>query len=284
MRRVGRDACHTVMPSSFAAVIEAAAASLRQAQRVVVLSGSGVSAESGIPTFREPGGVWDRYRLERYSSVPALARTALSRPGELVRFLHDVIEPVARAEPNAAHRAIAQLERHVHATVVTQNVDGLHQEAGSHGVRQLHGSLLEVRDPHGRVIRRLSRAELAAVVTELRRSQQAGRLALPRALLALRPLLGVSRRGAYRPNVVLFGEPLREPDWEDAQRGADLCDAMLIIGTSGLVMPAAQLPLRASMRGATTIMIDPGAPLSADIVLAGKAGEVMPKLVRAAFG
>jgi NAD-dependent deacetylase len=279
LRHAGTDVMDQPLPIE----LDAAADALRSAERVVVFTGSGVSAESGIATFRDGDGLWERHDLERYSTRAALLRTALSRPAELVRFLHDVVEPIASAEPNAAHRAIAELERHAHATVVTQNVDGLHQDAGSHGVRQLHGSMLEVANGHGQVIRRLSRAQLKSISAGLQRAST-GRLSLPRALRALRPLLGLSLEGLCRPNVVLFGEMLRQPDWEDALRGAELCDVMVIVGTSGMVMPAAELPLRARMTGATTVLVDPHGDVGADMHLCGRAGDIMPELVRRAFG
>jgi NAD-dependent deacetylase len=272
------------LPSTSASTqLDAAARVLREAERLLIFTGSGVSAESGIATFRDAGGLWEEYRLERYATIEAMLGTATRDPDEVVRFLGDVLAPVARAAPNPAHHAIAALEKHLHATVVTQNVDGLHQEAGSHGVRQLHGSLLEVADLHGRVIRRIRRPELGQVAARLELARS-GRLPLLRALWAIRRLLGLSWTGLYRPNVVLFGEPLREPDWEDAQRGAALCDAMLIVGTSGMVLPAAELPLRARMRGAATILVDPSTDVAADIQLQGRAGDLLPELVRRAFG
>jgi NAD-dependent deacetylase len=260
----------------------AAAEALRAADRVVVFTGAGVSAESGIATFRDRGGLWERYPPERFATWGGLVRTAVLEPAMLASFLHDVLAPIAHATPNPAHHAIAELEQHVHATVVTQNIDGLHQQAGSHGVRQVHGSMLEVADQHGRVIRRLSRAELGQICDALARAVDR-RLPLLRALRAVQPLFGLSRRGLHRPNVVLFGEMLQQPDWDDAQRGAEQCDAMIVVGTSGMVVPAAELPLRATLRGATVILVDPAADLPADIHLPGPAGTLMPLLVRHAF-
>lgn len=272
-------------PMDSDATIELAAAAdvLRKARRVVVLTGAGVSAESGISTFRDRGGLWERYPPERFATLSGLLATAVLRPAELVRFGRDVLAPIASAVPNPAHHAITELCRHVHATVVTQNVDGLHQQAGTHGVRQVHGSLLEVANLDGQVVGRLTRAELQAIVAELGRLANQ-RLPLLRALPVVSPLLGVSRRGLYRPNVVLFGEMLRQPDWDDALRGAELCDAMVVVGTSGMVMPTAGLPARARMRGADVILVDPTDSTPADFHLKGKAGRLLPALVERAFG
>jgi NAD-dependent deacetylase len=259
-----------------------AAELLARAKRVLVLTGAGVSAESGIATFRDPGGLWDRYPPDLFATWQGLLRQALVHPTSVVRFVGEVIGPIARARPNLAHRAIAEIERRAHASIVTQNIDGLHQDAGSNGVRQIHGSLLEVADVHGRLLRRLDRAELRRIADAVERAAERP-FALVRALHALWPLAGVSRYGGYRPDVVLFGETLRQPDWDDAQRGAEQCDLMVVIGTSAMVMPAAALPQRARAHGAKIVLVDPVPHTRADLHLRGKAGEVMPALVRLAY-
>ena len=260
-----------------------AAELLRRAKRVLVLTGAGVSAESGIATFREQGGLWERYPPERFATWSGLLGKAVTDPRTLVRFVAEVLAPIARAKPNLAHRAIAEIEHQALASVVTQNIDGLHQDAGSAGVRQLHGSLLEVADAHGRLLRRLDRAELLRIAETVERAAER-RFALGRALRALWPLAGVSRHGSYRPDVVLFGDALRQPDWDDAQRGTEQCDLMIVVGTSALVMPAASLPQRARAHGAKVILVDPVRHARADVHLRGKAGERMPALVRLAYG
>jgi NAD-dependent SIR2 family protein deacetylase len=262
--------------------LDLAADHLRSARRLVVLTGSGVSAESGIPTFRDEGGFWERYPPERFASLDGLLGTLLLEPRLLVEFAGEVIGPIARARPNAAHRAIAWLERHTLATVVTQNIDGLHQEAGSAGVREIHGSLLEISDRHGMPIRRITRAELLTMAEAVERAA-AGSWPLIRGAAALRPLLGLSRHGVHRPHVVFFGEALRQPDWDDALRGAELCEAMLVVGTSALVMPAAALPQIARAHGAPVILVDPVAHTRADVHLSGRAADVLPSLVGRAF-
>lgn len=260
-----------------------AARALATARRVVVLTGAGVSAESGIPTFRAAGGLWEQFPADQFGTWRGLVGTALLDPKRLGRYLAAMLGPVASARPNGAHRAIAELERHVHATVVTQNVDELHQEAGSHGVRQIHGSLLEIVDRHGQRVRKLSRGDLLALTRAVERATERS-WALSRLGLALWPLAGPSRHGWHRPNVVLFGQELRQPDWDDAVRGAEQCDLMLVVGTSGLVMPAASLPQLARSHAAPVILVDPAPQARADIHVRGRAGELMPELVRQAFG
>jgi NAD-dependent deacetylase len=265
--------------------LRAAARALRRAWLVTVLTGAGASAESGIDTFRDPDGLWERYPAEQFATLAGLTRTAVLQPRRLTAFVTDVLGPLARAAPNAGHRAIARLEQHVQTTVVTQNIDGLHTEAGSSYVREVHGSMLEVVTLSGRQVRRLSRADLGRICQAL---QQAARrsLTLLRVGVALRPLLGISPRwGVYRPSVVLFGEPLREPAWQHARKDTRQCDVMLVIGTSAMVMPAAELPLWARRHGATVIVVDPAPerPTAAGIHLRGKAALVLPRLVAAAF-
>jgi NAD-dependent deacetylase len=258
-----------------------AALRLRRAQQVVVFTGAGVSAESGIATFRDEGGFWERFPPERFAHVPGLLATLRDDPARLAEFFREVIAPIAEARPNPAHRAIAAFEAYVPVVVVTQNVDGLHQEAGSTHVHEIHGSLLAVRSAFGG-IDHLGREDLQKIGKDL---QKAGERASRRRLLwALRRLLGVSHRGTYRPDVVMFGEPLREPDWTLGRRAVHESDVLLVVGTSGLVMPAAGLPSEARARGAKVIQIDPHPPDEPVLWLQGKAGEVLPALLHEAFG
>lgn len=210
-------------------------------------------------------------------------RTALWRPRRLAHFLARLLRPLAQAKPNAAHQAIAHAEKHVNVTVVTQNVDGLHQEAGSTTVREIHGSLLRVVTLRKRFVRLLTRAGLARIVRRLEAAELSW-MALLRVALAIRPLAGLSWRGLVRPSAVLFGEPLTEPDWSQALSDSRRCDVMLIIGTSGVVLPAAMLPARARAAGAKLIVIDPDEPGGGDVWLRGTAGEIVPALFQRTFG
>lgn len=259
-----------------------AALKLRRAQQVLVFTGAGVSADSGIPTFRDDGGLWREFPPEQFADLPGLWSTLRRQPERLAAFGAAVLAPVAAAHPNAAHRALAKLEEHVPVVVVTQNVDGLHQEAGSRHVHEIHGSLLAVRSSLGGV-RRLDRRQLARVVTSLGRIS-AGPAVIARLAWSLRSLLGLGLTGIHRPDIVLFGEPLREPDWTIAQRAVHECDLMLVVGTSGLVMPAAVLPERARARGCPVIVIDPHPPSEPCLWLEGRAADAVPRLVHDAFG
>ena len=244
-------------PVPLSRLIEDAAAALKEARHVCVLTGAGISAESGIPTFRDAlTGLWSKFSPEELAT-PA----AFERDPELVwQWYEWRRELVRRAEPNAGHRALADLARRVpRVTLVTQNVDGLHQRAGSPGVLEYHGNIL--RD----------RCTLEQTVAERSEDARAG---LPRC---------ASCGGLLRPDVVWFGEAIpRQPMLLAAAAAAD-CDAFLSIGTSSLVYPAAGLAEVALRRGVPVIEVNPNETdltAQADIVLRGPAGQILPTLLR----
>ena len=233
---------------------------VRRARRVVALTGSGISAESGVPTFRDAQtGLWARYDPQELATGEAFARDP-----ELVwswyAWRRGLVEG---ARPNAGHEALAELEGTVPAfTLVTQNVDGLHQEAGSAGVLELHGNI------------RRSRCSLEAVIVEAEETDCV-------------PPLCPNCGAPLRPDVVWFGEALPEDTLAAAWEAARSCDLFLSVGTSGLVYPAASLPYEALENGAAVVEVNPEpTPLSsrADFAVRGTAGEVLPGLVHGAFG
>lgn len=254
---------------------------LRAARHIVVFTGAGVSAESGIPTFRDESGFWQRFPPEEFACWSGLMRTAVLHPSRFIEFLLAVLEPIAVAVPNPAHQSLAELEKHRKTTVITQNVDGLHQKAGSGRVREIHGSFLQVVTAHGKPVRTLTRGDLLQIVEQLHRVHDGSLpfLRLPGALKGLISLLPPMER----PRIVLFGEAMAEPDWTHAQQDVRDCDVMLVVGTSGLVYPAASLPRWAKQAGATIVVVDPNPHDDADLWLPGMAGEVLPRLVREAF-
>ena len=208
-------------------------------------------------------------------------RTAIYKPRRVAEFIHAVVRPIAEAKPNAAHRTIADMERHVGVTVVTQNIDNLHQGAGSTIVHEVHGSLFEVTR-RGRFLRLLSRRQLILMAERLD-SARRGWFVLPRTLLAVRPMAGLGLRGLHLPRLVLFGDAMAEPAWSNALAAAQACDCMIQVGTSGNVWPAAMLPQEAKSVGASVITIDPNCG-GGDVWLRGTAATVLPRLIEAAFG
>jgi NAD-dependent deacetylase len=255
---------------------------LRQAERVVVFTGAGISADSGIPTFRDADGFWQRFPPEHFATWRGLLETALTEPRSVAEFVLNVVEPIAKAEANSGHLALARLDHRVQTTVVTQNIDGLHQSAGSQNVLEIHGSLLEVVDVStGELVTRFDRQELVRIADTLRKyaSQESSLFAFLRNMRRLYPL---DWRGRHRPNLVLFGDAMAEPAWTKARQAVEECDVLLSVGTSGAVYPAAMLPTQAADAGATVIAVDPQP--TEGCWLAGTATEVLPKLTSDAFG
>jgi NAD-dependent deacetylase len=235
--------------------LESAATALSRAEFVVALTGAGISAESGIPTFRGPGGLWRSFRPEDLAKPQAFARDP-----ELVWEWYAWRQGlVAKAEPNAGHRALVDLERLTTVTLVTQNVDGLHARAGSTDPIELHGSLWRVRCTKCESTRAID-----APIEGLPTCEECGAL--------------------ERPGVVWFGESLPEEPFELATQAVSRAQVVLVVGTSGVVQPAASLVEIGRARGATVIEVNPEASPGGRgrIALAGPAGEVLPELVRLA--
>ncbi|MCA9087004.1 MAG: iron dicitrate transport regulator FecR [Planctomycetaceae bacterium] len=253
---------------------------VRNSRRIVVFSGAGISAESGIATFRDEGGFWQKFPPEDFANWQGIAQVALFQPRRLAEFLIAVLEPIASAVPNAAHQSVAALQQTHDVAVVTQNIDGLHQEAGSQTVRELHGSLLRVTTSgHPPQKESLTREQLAAIVRDMK-NLTGDWLWTPQLLKIVHPLLHVGASGFRRPDVVLFGDALAEPDWSQAEQDVHDCDLLITVGTSGLVYPAALLPEMARERRVPIIGVDPLTPCG-DIYLCGKAATVLSELVAA---
>jgi len=229
---------------------------LRATQHIAVLTGAGVSAESGIPTFRDAQvGLWAQYRPEDLATPEAFERNPklvwdwYAWRGEIVRA----------ARPNPGHYALAKMQQQVlRFTLITQNVDSFHQLAGSTDVIELHGNITRTKcSREGVVIDRWATSDKVP----------------PRC----------PRCGAYlRPDVVWFGELLPPEALEAASQAANVCDVFFSIGTSGFVEPAASLAHIALQHGASVIEVNPTVtPLTsrATFVLQGASGEVLPKLV-----
>lgn len=229
------------------------------ASRVVVLTGAGASEESGIPTFRdEQTGLW-----KRYDPMLLATREAFDKDPKLVWDWYTWRRQVRRdAKPNAGHYALAQMQDIFSSfVVVTQNVDGLHRAAGSHDVIELHGNLQ----------RSICSREYVAVEQSSAHATLDGMLACPKCGAPL------------RPDVIWFGEPLPRAAIERAYRLSSECDLFASVGTSAVVEPAASLPRIAKRSGAFLIEINPSAtPISeiADVRVRGKAGKVLPELLR----
>jgi NAD-dependent deacetylase len=235
--------------------LDRAAEALAHAHRVCVLTGAGVSAESGVPTFRAQDGLWEKYRIEDVATPEALARN----PKGVWEFYEARRQTMQRVQPNPGHMALAALESIVpRFTVVTQNIDGLHARAGSHRVLEIHGSLWRAHcEGCGRVVD-----------------------PFPFPAPSIPPPCACGHW--LRPSVVLFGEMLPSGVFAEATEEAHTCDVALSVGTSASVWPAAGIPLAAAQAGAFLIEVNPEATDLThhfDITLVGPSGRLLPELL-----
>jgi NAD-dependent deacetylase len=246
------------MNATLAASLDAAARLLRQAKHITCLTGAGVSAESGVSTFRDAAsGLWSRFDPQLLASQAGFA----ANPGLVWQWYMHRLTAVEGAAPNEGHRALAQLEQLApHWTLVTQNVDDLHERGGSRHVLHLHGRITRFR------------CNVCGFEHDL----------LPKERKATLPPRCISCGGAIRPDVVWFGESLPGRVLDKAWHASERCDLLLVIGTSGVVYPAAHLPLVAQQHGATVVEINPDStPISerADIHLQGRSALLLTRLL-----
>jgi NAD-dependent deacetylase len=230
-----------------------AAQDLAVAQNVVALTGAGISVESGIPPFRGKGGIWERFDPMEYAHIDAFLKDPAKVWNVLLKEMKAVLD---KAMPNDAHKGLAQLEElKLLKTIITQNVDGLHQKAGNTDVIEFHGNFAWHRCLE---CNQRSPSEMIDL-TQMPPRCDCG--------------------GIYRPEVVFFGEMIPpEHLWRSRQISSD-CDVMLVIGTSATVQPAGSMPVVAKESGAKVIEINPEpTPLTGsitDYLIMGKAGKIV---------
>jgi NAD-dependent deacetylase len=248
---------HPIDPSDLDAALEQAVALLRAAGSVAVLTGAGVSAESGVATFRGAGGLWEGQRVEDVATPEAFRRD----PALVWRFYNARRANLRTVRPNAGHLALAALEQRLGSqrfALITQNVDGLHRAAGSRRVLELHGSVARVRCTGCGVI--VDRGDEA--LAEMPRCETCSAL--------------------LRPDIVWFNEALPEDVWEEAMAATYACRCFLVVGTSAVVYPAAGLIDVARAGGASVIEVNLTPTVATgrvDLGLYGPSGEVLPRLV-----
>lgn len=234
---------------------------LAEADHVAVLTGAGISAESGVPTFRDEDGLWEKFDPQELANVEAF----LDNPELVQGWYRHRCELVEEAEPNAGHRALVDLEAHVSKlAVVTQNVDDLHNRAGSSTVVELHGNIT-----HNYCMDCECPADAETVDAAIQEGE---------------PARCRDCSGLIRPDVVWFGEMLPPDAVERADAATSRADVFLSVGTSAVVYPAAQFPLEARANGAYVAEVNPNATGITDEVhesIRGPAGEVLPALCEA---
>jgi NAD-dependent deacetylase len=246
-----------ISPEDFELALDRAAVLVRAAERVAVVTGAGVSAESGVPTFRDGGGLWEGHNIEDVATPVGFRRD----PGLVWRFYNSRRAALLEVRPNPGHFALKALEERLgpeRLTLITQNIDGLHRAAGSRNVLELHGNLARVR------------------CTGCERVEDRGGEVLPE-------LPHCSACGALlRPDVVWFFESLPVDVWREAESRVRECQCLLVIGTSAVVHPAATLVPIARDQGARVIEINltpTKASQLMDVALHGPAGQVLPRLM-----
>lgn len=230
---------------------------LKRSERVMISTGAGISAESGVPTFRGPGGLWKDFKPEELATPEAFARDP-KKVWEWYDWRRTLLKDI---QPNPGHYALVELETMLRRSFLfTQNIDGLHQKAGSKKVYELHGNIWNVRCIRERKVFSLSETPL-------------------------KQLPPVCSCGAYlRPDVVWFGEALPEDIMETAWLMSKQCEVFFLIGSSATVQPAASLAWVAKENGAIVVEVNPESTSIADIAdesFRGRSGEILPQLVEA---
>lgn len=226
---------------------------LKTANKISVVTGAGISQESGIPTFRGKVGLWKKYDSMKLATIEAFYED----PKLVWEWYQDRRENVFKSKPNSGHYAIADLEKFSEISVLTQNIDGLHRQAGSSNVYELHGSIIRIK----------------CITCNFKKDIKEPFSTLP-------PICECG--GILRPDVVWFGELLPQDVWRQAIVQASKCDLMIITGTSLQVSPANTLPIYAKQNDAILIEINPElTPMSseADLSIKASSSEALPKLV-----
>ena len=226
---------------------------IKSCEKVVFVTGAGISQESGIPTFRGKDGLWRNYSAMRLATINAF----YDDPKLVWQWYNERRRNILQAQGNPGHKAIAELEKYAQVVVLTQNIDGLHQKSGSSNVLELHGSIVRIKcsvcDYN---------EEILSEISDLPPLCKCGNI--------------------LRPDVVWFGESLSEDVWNRAMDFASQCDLMVVVGTSLAVSPANTLPHYAKQNNATLVEVNPertDMSWKMDVTIRNTSAEILPKLV-----
>ena len=234
-------------------MFESVADKLQQAKKIVFVTGAGISQESGIPTFRGNDGLWRKHDPMQLATIDAFYQN----PKLVWEWYEDRRKNILAAKPNAGHVAIVDLAKYKQVWVLTQNIDGLHQRAGSKNVLELHGSIITIK----------------CTVCDFKDKITSSFSEVP-------PLCKCGN--ILRPDVVWFGEPLPQDVWGEAMIQASQCDVMVVAGTSLAVSPANLLPVYAKQNGALMIEVNPEETLmshSMDLSIKATSAKSLPQIV-----
>lgn len=234
-------------------MFESLARQIKDAQKIVFVTGAGISQESGIPTFRGKDGYWRKYDPMQLATIDAF----YENPKLVWEWYEDRRKNILAAQPNKGHLAIAELAKYKDVVVLTQNIDGLHQRAGSKSVYELHGNIIRVKCTVCDYV-----DDITSNFDELPPKCSCGNI--------------------LRPDVVWFGEPLPQNVWVNAIMHAQSCDVMIIVGTSLVVSPANTLPLYAKQNNAKLIEVNPDETIMSaqmDLSIRSTGVSSLPQLV-----
>ena len=226
---------------------------IKKFRKIIFVTGAGISQESGIPTFRGKDGLWRNHDAMKLATIDAF----YDNPKLVWEWYNERRMNIFQAQPNLGHRAIAELEKYADVVVLTQNIDGLHQKAGSSKVLELHGSIVKIKCSVCDY-----KEEILTEISNLPPLCKCGNI--------------------LRPDVVWFGELLPQDVWQNAMNFASKCDLMIIAGTSLVVSPANTLPIYAKQNNATLIEINPEDTLMSremNLVIRNTSAESLPELV-----
>ncbi|MCJ7638014.1 MAG: NAD-dependent deacylase [Nitrososphaeraceae archaeon] len=234
-------------------MFESVTKKLRDAKKIVFVTGAGISQESGIPTFRGKDGLWRNYDAMKLATINAF----YDNPKLVWEWYNERRKNIFSAEPNLGHKTIVELEKFVKIIVLTQNIDGLHQRAGSTEVLELHGSIVKIKCTVCNF--------KSEILTEF---------------LQIPPLCKCGN--ILRPDVIWFGESLPQEIWQQAVIHASKCDVMIVVGTSLVVSPANTLPIYAKQNNATLIEINPEETIMSsnmDLSIRSTSVAALPKFI-----
>lgn len=234
-------------------MFEIISANLKRVKKIVFVTGAGISQESGIPTFRGKDGYWRKHDPMKLATIDAF----YDDPKLVWEWYEDRRKNIRSATPNLGHEAIAELEKYCKVVVLTQNIDGLHQRAGSSKVLELHGSIIRIKCTVCDF-----KDEINTNFEELPPKCRCGNI--------------------LRPDVVWFGESLPQDVWTEAMQEANSCDIMIVAGTSLVVSPANSLPVFAKQNNAILIEVNPEETIMSadmDLSIRNNSASILPKFV-----
>jgi NAD-dependent deacetylase len=257
-------------------VYEEAAKILAGTRRAASFTGAGVSQESGIPTFRDPGGLWDQFDPEEFGTPDGIMGVFQRRPEVIRQFLLQTLDIFEKAKPNPAHYALAELERMgIMTMVITQNIDNLHSDAGNKNVLEVHGNLFRARCLRCDRRYKLDKASWLKKARAILEDKE--KFGIPQVLKIMPPC---ECGGITRPDVVMFGEAVQQIN--QSFRAAMASEVMLVLGTSGVVYPAGEVPYQAKRAGARILEINPTENCYSsitDVYIKETSGQAMPKVM-----